>query len=36
MRAWIERLDRIQDEMTATGPDDGISYPANLNVSVSN
>ena len=36
MREWIERLDRIQDEMSATGPADGVSYPANLNVSVSN
>jgi hypothetical protein len=36
MRDWIDRLDRIQDEMATQPPDPSLSYPANLNVSSSN
>ncbi|MEP7019033.1 MAG: lipoxygenase family protein [Pseudonocardiales bacterium] len=37
MRAWIDRLDRLQDTMTAQHPGDrSLSYPAGLNVSISN
>jgi hypothetical protein len=36
MRSWIERMDRIQDEMAKLPADPAASYPANLNVSVSN
>jgi arachidonate 15-lipoxygenase len=36
MRGWIERLDRLQDRMTAEPHDPGASYPAGLNVSISN
>ncbi len=37
MKDWIERLDGIQNEMDATGPGDpALSYPAYLNVSISN
>jgi hypothetical protein len=36
MQAWIDRLDRIQDAMAARGKDLSVSYPANLNVSISN
>ena len=36
MRRWVERLDRIQDELAAAGYNAGLAYPANLNVSISN
>lgn len=37
MRSWITALDRVQDAMTAEGPEDlSLSYPAQLNVSISN
>jgi hypothetical protein len=37
MRGWIERLDRLQDTMTAQQPrDPSLSYPSALNVSISN
>jgi hypothetical protein len=37
MREWIARLDRIQNEMDAIDPHDpSLSYPVNLNVSISN
>jgi hypothetical protein len=37
MKDWIEQLNRIQNEMDATGPrDPALSYPAYLNVSISN
>ncbi len=37
MRNWIAQLDRIQNEMEATEPSDpALSYPAYLNVSISN
>ena len=37
MRDWIAQLDRIQNEMDATEPGDpALSYPAYLNVSISN
>jgi arachidonate 15-lipoxygenase len=37
MRGWIERLDRLQDAMAARqGRDPSLSYPANLNISISN
>ena len=37
MREWIERLDRLQDTMTARDPRDvSLTYPAALNVSISN
>ncbi len=37
MTDWIERLERIQHEMDAVQPaDPSLSYPANLNVSISN
>jgi len=36
MAAWLDRLERIQTTMEARGPDPSLSYPANLNVSISN
>jgi hypothetical protein len=37
MAEWIGRLGRIQSEMDAAAPCDlSLSYPANLNVSISN
>ena len=37
MKDWIEELNRIQNEMDATEPrDPALSYPAYLNVSISN
>lgn len=36
MRRWIEHLGEIQDDMASRPPDPSLSYPANLNVSISN
>ena len=37
MKDWIERLNSVQNEMDATRPDDpSLTYPAYLNVSISN
>ena len=36
MRDWIGRLDRLQDEMRALPHDPASTYPAGLNVSISN
>jgi hypothetical protein len=36
MRRWIERLSKIQDDMASQPPDLSLSYPAKLNVSISN
>jgi len=36
MIAWLDRLREIQAEMEARGPDPSLSYPANLNVSITN
>ena len=36
MQSWIDRLDRIQAEMAGSPPDSSLSYPTNLNVSISN
>ena len=36
MEQWISDLRNVQAEMSAEPPDPGLSYPANLNVSISN
>ena len=36
MRRWIEHLGKIQDDMASRPPDLSLSYPANLNVNISN
>ena len=36
MIAWLDRLGEIQKQMEARGYDPSLSYPANLNVSVTN
>jgi hypothetical protein len=36
MEGWIRRLAQVQEEMAAEPLEPGVSYPANLNVSISN
>jgi hypothetical protein len=36
METWLANLQRIQDTMAARGRRPSLSYPANLNVSISN
>lgn len=36
IRKWIERLEKIQDDMASRPPDLSLCYPAKLNVSISN
>lgn len=36
MRRWIDRLERVQDDMAGAPADLSLSYPTNLNVSISN
>ncbi len=36
MREWIERLGKIQDDMASRPLDLSLTYPARLNVSISN
>ena len=36
MRRWIDRLERVQDDMAGGPADLSLSYPTNLNVSISN
>ena len=36
MHDWIAALDRLQDAMSARPRDPSLSYPASLNVSISN
>jgi hypothetical protein len=36
MQRWIDRLEQIQADMAGSPPDSSLSYPTNLNVSISN